>query len=91
MLLVSNSITVIPKVNHTWIIGAIALSYPPRVRVRAKVKLSAAFFNDESSITIGGGHESATAPDYLSSFLKIFAYQTSFQEDLDKSILSVHT
>ena len=23
--------------------------------------------------------------------LKIFAYQTSFQEDLDKSILSVHT
>ena len=33
--------------------GAIALSYPPRVRVRATVKLSAAFFNDESSITIG--------------------------------------
>ena len=29
--------------------------------------------------------------DYLSSFLKIFTYQTSFQEDLDKSILSVHT
>ena len=35
--------------------GAIALSYPPRVRVRATVKLSAAFFHDESSITIGGG------------------------------------
>ena len=35
--------------------GAIALSYPPTVRVRAMVKLSAAFFNDESSITIGGG------------------------------------
>ena len=34
---------------------AIALSYPPRVRVRATVKLSAAFFHDESSITIGGG------------------------------------
>ena len=33
--------------------GAIALSYPPRVR--AMVKLSAAFFHDESSITIGGG------------------------------------
>ena len=32
--------------------GAIALSYPPRVR--AMVKLSAAFFHDESSITIGG-------------------------------------
>ena len=35
-------------------LGAIALSYPPRVRVRATVKLSAAFFNDESSVTIGG-------------------------------------
>ena len=40
--------------------GAIALSYPPRVRVRATVKLSAAFFHDESSIT--GGYESAIAP-----------------------------
>ena len=28
---------------------------PPRVRVRATVKLSAASFRDESSITIGGG------------------------------------
>ena len=36
------------------VFGAIALSYPPRVRVRAAVKLSAAFFHDESSITIGG-------------------------------------
>ena len=35
-------------------LGAIALSYPPRVRVRATAKLSAAFFHDESSITIGG-------------------------------------
>ena len=35
--------------------GAITLSYPPRVRVRATVKLLAAFFHDESSITIGGG------------------------------------
>ena len=35
--------------------GTIALSYPPRVRVRATAKLSAAFFHDESSITIGGG------------------------------------
>ena len=32
-------------------IGAIAPSYPPRVRVRATVKLSATFFYDESSIT----------------------------------------
>ena len=35
--------------------GAIALSYLPRVRVRATVKLSAAFYHDESSTTIGGG------------------------------------
>ena len=35
--------------------GAIALSYPPRVRVRAMAKLSAALFHDESSIIIGGG------------------------------------
>ena len=41
--------------------GAIALSYPPRVRVRATVKLSAAFFNDESSITIGGVRKSNSA------------------------------
>ena len=27
---------------------------PPKVRVRAMAKLSAAFFHDESSITIGG-------------------------------------
>ena len=37
---------------------------PPRVRVRATVKLSAAFFHDESSITIGG-YESAIAPPCL--------------------------
>ena len=39
---------------------------PPRVRVRATVKLSAVFFSDESSITIGGGgggYESAIAPE----------------------------
>ena len=39
----------------------IALSYPPRVMVRAMVKLSVAFFHDESSITIGG-YKSAIAP-----------------------------
>ena len=42
----------------------IALSFPPRVRVRATVKLSAAFFHDESSITIVG-YESAIAPIYF--------------------------
>ena len=45
------------------IMGTIALSYPPTVRVRATIKLSVAFFHDESSITIGG-YESAIAPDY---------------------------
>ena len=49
------------KTCEDWyFLGAIALSYPPRVRVRATVKLSAAFFHDESSITINrGGYESA--------------------------------
>ena len=42
------------------LISAIALSYPPRVRVRATVKVSAAFFHDKSSIT-KGGYESAIA------------------------------
>ena len=50
--------------------GAIALSYSPhpwRVTVRATVKLSPAFFHDESSITIGrgeGGCESAIVPNF---------------------------
>ena len=39
--------------THLGNLGAIALSYSPRVRVRATVKLLAAFLNDESSITIG--------------------------------------
>ena len=29
--------------------------------------------------------------DYHSSILKIFAYQTGFQEDFDKGVLSVYT
>ena len=50
--------------------GAIALSYPPRVRVRATAKLSAEFFHDESSITMWGGGgvrkcNSANATRYL--------------------------
>ena len=47
--------------------GAIALSYPPRVRVRATVKHSAAFFHDESSITIEGvqKYNSAKIPSTL--------------------------
>ena len=42
------------KYKHTNI-SAIALLYPPRVMVRAMVKLSAVFFHDESSVTKGGG------------------------------------
>ena len=42
------------KIVHPRKFGAIALLYPPSmVRVRAMVKLSATFFHDESSITIG--------------------------------------
>ena len=37
---------------------------PPRVRVRATVRLSVAFFHDESSIAIGG-YESAIASTAL--------------------------
>ena len=63
--------------------GAIALSYPPRVRVRATVKHSAAFFPDESSITKrgggegeGGGYESAIAPQSVCNafFCAFFIY-----------------
>ena len=43
-----------PRVTKKKWPSAIALSYPPRVRVRATVQLSATFFHDESSITIGG-------------------------------------
>ena len=48
------------KVFHTEMIrnltcGCYCTFVPPRVRVRATVKLSAAFFHDESSITIRGG------------------------------------
>ena len=46
----------------TAVNSAAALSYPPRIRFRAMVKLSAVFFYDESSMTKGrGGYESATA------------------------------
>ena len=59
--------------------GAIALSYPPRVRVRATVKLSVAFFHDESSITIGGGYESAIAPEKIGRRWIIGVYELRLQ------------
>ena len=60
---------------------------PPRVRVRATVKLSAAFFHDESSITIGGGYESAIAPTILMHNLNLwktknFCDEGKFQHEI---------
>ena len=54
-------------------LGAIALSYPPGVRVRAMVKLSATFFHDESSITIGG-YKSAIAPKFVGFILQTYDF-----------------
>ena len=53
--------------------GAIALSYPPGVRVRAMVKLSATLFHDESSITIGG-YKSAIAPKFVGFILQTYDF-----------------
>ena len=61
--------------------GTIALSYPPRVRVRATVKLSAVFFHDESSITIGG-YESAIAPRYLDARARYISLNTGFLKNI---------
>ena len=51
------------------IFSAIALSYPPKVRVRATVKLSTTFFHDESWIKIGG-YESAIVLNKISVYPK---------------------
>ena len=52
-------------------LDVIAISYPPRVRVRATVKLSAMFFHDESSITKWGegGYKSAILAPLLTYLL----------------------
>ena len=63
----------VKKIVRARKFGAIPLSYPPRVRVRAMVKLSAAFFHDESSITIGG-YESAIAPEILQNCDTLFLW-----------------
>ena len=52
--------------------GAVALSYPPRVRVRAPVKFSATFLHDESSIK-KEGYESAIAPKKLRWHIYVFS------------------
>ena len=41
--------------HHLYNCNYGATFVPPRVRVRATVKLSAVFFHDESSIIVGGG------------------------------------
>ena len=72
---------------------AIALSYPPRVRVRATVKLSAMFFHDESSITIGGGgYESAIAPMIVQTTairhcIFFFSFSVFIQYRISKSVV----
>ena len=55
-------------------LDVIAISYPPRVRVRATVKLSAMFFHDESSITKWGegGYKSAILAPLLTYLLTYF-------------------
>ena len=53
-----------PQTRQPSKLGTIALSYPPRVRVRATVKLLAAFFHDESSITKGGVQKCNSAQHY---------------------------
>ena len=53
---------------------------PLRVRVRAGVKLSATFFHNESSITIGGtggGYESAIVPGI---FVSLYTYTHKLHE-----------
>ena len=52
---------------------------PPRVGVRAMVKLSAVFFLDESSITIGLG----------GGVRKCNSIKKSFTEEVNESIISI--
>ena len=48
------------------------LTYPPRVRDRATVKLSPAFFHDESSITKrGGGGTKVQQPPFSNDPLRV--------------------
>ena len=63
----------------THFFGRYCISVPPKVRVRATVKLSVAFFHDESSIT-NGGYESAIAPffPFFVSWFYLFSRTLSF-------------
>ena len=52
--------------THCPHLGAIALSYPPRVRaIMVKLSLSASFFHNESSITIGRGVRKCNSAPHL--------------------------
>ena len=50
-------------INYKILAGRYCTFVP--VRVRATVKLSAAFFHDESSITIGGYESAIAAPKFF--------------------------
>ena len=62
-------------------LDVIAISYPPRVRVRATVKLSAVFFHEESSITKWGegGYKSAILAPLLTYLLTLGLLTKNFQ------------
>ena len=62
-------------------LDVIAISYPPRVRVRATVKLSAVFFHDESSITKWGEgrYKSAILAPLLTYLLTLGLLTKNFQ------------
>ena len=60
---------------------------PPRVRVRATLKLSAAFFYDESSITIGGVRTNAMAP-FLANL--VFNFHSGFSITLTFLLVNVY-
>ena len=56
--------------THCPHLGTIALSYPPRVRaIMVKLSLSASFFHNESSITIGrGGTKVQQCPTFVVAY-----------------------
>ena len=75
---VTLTIDILEKTNfRPWKFGTIALSYPPWVRVRATVKLSAASFHYESSITIGGGVKKCNSTE---NSAKLYDTPSKFQD-----------
>ena len=93
MFLVSMSITVIPKINHsTWIIWRYCtFVYPPPFCYWWLIMKKRGWKLYRSLNPNPSGERKCNSADYLSSILDIFVHQTSFQKDLDESVLSVHT